>query len=67
MMENQKNCRIKILRSDNGGEFCSGMFERFLKKSEIIQKTIPYSPEQNGSSERMNRTIGKVLTICSPG
>jgi len=33
------------------------MFERFLKKSGVIhQKTIP-SPEQNGSLERMNRTI----------
>jgi len=34
------------------------VFERFLKKSGIIhQKTIPYSSEQNGSSERMNKMI----------
>lgn len=57
-VENQKGKRIKVLRTDNGGEFCSREFEKFLKENGIIhQKTNPYTPEQNGSAERLNRTI----------
>jgi len=58
MVENQQNLRIKALRTDNGGEFCSQDFENLLTKAGIIhQKTNPYTPEQNGISEWMNRTI----------
>ncbi len=58
LVENQVDRKIKILRTDNGGEFCSSVFESFLKVNGIIhQKTNPYTPEQNGMSERMNRTI----------
>lgn len=58
MVEKQKNVQIKILRTDNGGEFCSKEMEGFLKSCGIIhQKTNPYSPEQNGMAERNNRTI----------
>lgn len=58
MVENQQSLKIKILKSDNGGEFCSQEFENFLKKTGIVhQKTNPYTPEQNGVSERMNRTV----------
>lgn len=58
MVEKQKNANIKILRTDNGGEFCSKVMEDFLKSFGILhQKTNPYTPEQNGMSERNNRTI----------
>lgn len=58
MVENQKNVKIKCFRSDNGGEFCSKAFDDYLKKNGIIhQTTNSYTPEQNGLSERMNRTI----------
>lgn len=58
LVENQKNCKIKALRTDNGGEFCSGEFENFLSNNGIVhQLTNPYTPEQNGMSERLNRTI----------
>lgn len=58
MVENQTERKIKTLRSDNGGEFCGTAFEDFLKKAGIVhQKSNPYSPEQNGSAERLNRTI----------
>lgn len=58
MVENQKGTKIKTLRTDNGGEFCSDMMENYLKETGIIhQKTNPYTPEQNGLSERFNRTI----------
>lgn len=58
MVENYQNKRIKILRTDNGCEYCSNEFRDFLKHEGIIhQKTNPYTPEQNGLSERNNRTI----------
>lgn len=57
-VENQQSQKIKILRSDNGGEFCSVEMENYLKRHGIIhQKTVAYTPEQNGISERYNRSI----------
>ena len=58
LVENQYGVKIKILRSDNGGEYTSNEFEMFLKKEGILHhKTVPKNPEQNGVSERYNRTI----------
>lgn len=58
MVEKQMNANIKILRTDNGGEFCSNVMEDFLRAFGILhQKTNPYTPEQNGMSERNNRTV----------
>lgn len=49
---------IKELLSDNGGEFDCKDVESILAESEIVQRlTAPYTPEQNGGSERENRTI----------
>lgn len=56
--ENQTNCKIKNFRSDNGGEFCNEAFRKFLLENGIVhQTTTPYTPEQNGMLERMNRTV----------
>ena len=50
--------RIKVLRSDNGGEYCGAAFKAFLAENGVQhEKTVPYTPEQNGSAERMNRTL----------
>lgn len=57
-VENQQSKRIKILRSDNGGEFCSKEMENYLRQCGIVhQKTNSYTPEQNGLCERYNRSI----------
>lgn len=49
---------VKTIRSDNGGEYVSKRLELFLAREGIkCEKTCPYTPEQNGSSERENRTI----------
>ncbi|KAL0849649.1 hypothetical protein ABMA28_013903 [Loxostege sticticalis] len=56
--ENQLSTTIKILRTDNGREYLSNDFQTFLKKSGIIHQTsVPYTPQQNGLAERMNRTL----------
>lgn len=58
MVENSQNKKIKFLRTDQGREYCSKEFEDFLKNEGIVhQKTNPYTAEQNGLSERSNRTI----------
>ena len=50
--------KIKCLRTNNGGEFCSTEFDRFCKDYGIERhKTTPYTPQQNGVVERMNRTL----------
>ena len=55
---NECDQRIGILRTDNGGEYLSAEFEAYLKSKGIRhQLTVPYSPEQNGVAERMNRTL----------
>jgi transposase InsO family protein len=58
LVENQTEKIIKVLRTDNGGEFCRNEFEEFCKKCGIArQKTTPYTPQQNGVAERMNKTL----------
>lgn len=58
MAENLHGTKIANLRCDNGGEYSSNGFKDFCKKSGIlIQYTNAYTPEQNGKSERMNRTL----------
>ena len=47
-----------MLRIDNPVECCSKEFVEFCKKCGIArQKTTPYTPEQNGVVERMNKTL----------
>jgi transposase InsO family protein len=49
---------IQELLSDNGGEFDCEEVKRILSENGISQRlTAPYTPEQNGGSERENRTI----------
>jgi hypothetical protein len=46
------------LRTDNGGEYLSTEFQNYLKAKGIKHElTVPYSPQQNGVAERMNRTL----------
>lgn len=52
------------LLSDNGRQFISHNFERFLEKYQISQVTsAPYNPTSNGIVERINKEIGIVLRL----
>jgi len=54
----QWGCDLKELRSDNGGEYTGGRFKDFCLDMGIHQQfSEPYTPEQNGAAERMNRTL----------
>jgi hypothetical protein len=58
LIENLSERNIKILRSDNGGEYTSKEFVNFCKYVGIKRElTTPYNPQQNGVAERKNRTI----------
>ena len=55
--ENELEKKVKMMRSDNGGEYIDATFEKWLKEHGILHQTIPArSPQSNGVSERMNRT-----------
>ena len=55
-MENLSKKKIKILISDNGGEFTSNEFKEFFRKVWINRElTTPYNPQQNGVAKRNNR------------
>lgn len=58
LVENQTQKKLKCLRTDNGLEFCNNLFDKACRDSGVKRhKTCQYTPQQNGVSERMNRTI----------
>ncbi|KAH9763594.1 hypothetical protein KPL70_001222 [Citrus sinensis] len=58
LVENQRGRKLKALRTDNGLEFCNRKFETFCQKHDILRhKTVRFTPQQNGLTKRMNRTI----------
>nr|GFA27887.1 putative zinc finger, CCHC-type [Tanacetum cinerariifolium] len=66
-VENQLDRKIKVVRSDKGGEYygrhtdvvqAPRSFFDFCKDHEIInQYTMPRTPQQNGVAKRRNRTL----------
>jgi len=60
-VSNQYNATVKVLRSDNGGEYISNAFKSHLAKHGIVHQTsCPYTPQQNGVAERKNRHLMEV-------
>ena len=67
LVENETMKKIYTIRTDNGGEFCSSIFNNFCKEHGIKKETsTPYTPQQNGVAERYNRTLmemGRAMMI----
>eukprot|EP00253_Pinus_taeda_P024602 PITA_24602 len=58
LVESQRRLHIKVLRTDRGGEYISKEFLRFCRENGINKKfTVRYTLQQNGVSERKNKTI----------
>ncbi|CAA7015031.1 unnamed protein product [Microthlaspi erraticum] len=58
LVENQMNKIVKVLRTDNGLEFCNVKFDDYCRTHGIERhRTCTYTPHQNGVAERMNRTL----------
>ncbi|XP_055527821.1 uncharacterized protein K02A2.6-like [Wyeomyia smithii] len=56
------------LVTDDGSQFCSGIFKQFCEKSGIILvRTTPYHPQSNGQAERFVDTLKRSLRKITDG
>lgn len=67
LVENQLGRKVKRIQSDRGGEYWNGEVKEFCAKTGIFhQKTNPYSSQENGVAEKLNRTLmDKVRVMLS--
>ena len=54
--ERKFDCKVKTVYSDNGGEYL-GLVEYLNKQGIEWEPSAPYTPQQNGVAERLNRTL----------
>ena len=60
-VETQLNKKIKIIRSDRGGEY-EFPFEEICTELGIVHQMIaPYTPQSNGVAERKNRSLKETM------
>ena len=60
--------KLKVFRTDNGGEFTSGEFEEYLQHEGVKHElTVPKCPQQNGVAERLNRTLVEMVRSMLSG
>lgn len=58
MVERKSGHKLKVLKSDGGGEYVSKDFERLCDQEGIIHEVIPpYTQQQNGVTKRKNQSI----------
>ncbi|KAJ0502796.1 putative RNA-directed DNA polymerase [Helianthus annuus] len=58
LVEKESECKMKVFRTDRGGEFCSNEFNAFCEEHGIRRElSEPHTPQHNGVVERKNRTI----------
>ena len=68
MAERQTGCKIKVLRTDNGLEFVNKNVTEFLEERGILhQRSVVYTPQQNGRAERENRTLVEAARTMMSG
>ena len=61
-VERQSGLRLKVFRTDGGGEFNSKEVMEFCESKGIHHEVItPYTPQHNGVAERRNRML---LDMC---
>jgi GAG-pre-integrase domain/Integrase core domain/Pol polyprotein, beta-barrel domain len=57
-VETQYSAKLKCLQTDRGGEYLSEEFSTHLKSKGMVRSmTVHDTPEENGVSERLNRTL----------
>jgi transposase InsO family protein len=67
-VERKSEHKLKTLRTDGGGEYVSHDFAVFCDSEGITHEVIPpYTPQQNGSAERRNRTIMNMVRCMLKG
>jgi transposase InsO family protein len=64
LVETQIGKKIKIVRTNNGGEYINKDVHNLCREAGIqLQHTVPYTPHHNGVFERKNRSL-KDMTSC---
>jgi transposase InsO family protein len=64
LVETQSGKKIKVLRTDNGGEYVNHEIHNLFHEAGIqLQHTVPYTPQQNGVVEQKNRSL-KEMASC---
>ena len=67
-MGNQIEKKTKVLKTTNGGEFYANEFKELSKNCGIAyQNTTPYTPQQNETVERMNKTLMEKISSMLSG
>lgn len=67
LVEKQSGYYIKMLRSNQGDEYTSDVFENYCKEHGIMHQVTPsYMPQLNGVAERKNRTRSMLKGKCVP-
>lgn len=62
LVHNQKDKRMKKIRTDNGGEYINRSVQNTTERFGIVhEKSPPYTPQMNGVAERFNRTIVEMI------
>nr|CAN82774.1 hypothetical protein VITISV_026106 [Vitis vinifera] len=62
VIETQYNAKVRVLRSDNGGEYHNSDLQKYLEGHGIIhQTTCSNTPQQNGVAKRKNRHLLEVV------
>ena len=56
--ENESGCNIKIIHTDNGGDYVNKDVQQLCIDAGIqLQHSVPYIPQQNGVAERKNQSL----------
>jgi transposase InsO family protein len=56
--QTQRGTVVKCVRTDRGSEFLNQQFKEFCaQQGTKMESSAPYTPQQNGVAERMNRTL----------
>nr|GEV02148.1 putative ribonuclease H-like domain-containing protein [Tanacetum cinerariifolium] len=57
-IENQLDCKVKVIRCDNGTEFKNSVMNKFYDMKKIKREfSVAMTPQQNSVAERKNRTL----------
>jgi transposase InsO family protein len=64
LVETQSGMKIKVLQTDNGGEYVNHEIHNIFHEAGIqLQHIVPYTPQQNRVVERKNRSL-KEMAYC---
>ncbi|XP_058784891.1 uncharacterized protein LOC131659762 [Vicia villosa] len=68
MAERQCGRKLKVLKTDGGGEYTSVAFGKNCDDEGIVREVVPpYTPQQNGIAERKNRSIMNMVRSMLSG